>query len=150
MLQSISTAAARVADLARGTLFAMWPRGTVRHEMSRLQEEGYASGERCEIAFSVSADDPAMAAAAAQALRAARYVVDTTQVARGFLTVQESLPLRAFDLAVAVARLERVAARHGGFVALIGPTGPASGAPRLAHDDDAADDADALQDQRAA
>lgn len=146
MLQPMSIAAAHVADLARGTLFAVWPRGTVSHEMRRLLEEGYASGERCEVAFSVGFDDPAAAAAAVPALREARYVVDATQVARGFVTVQESLPLRAFDLAVALARLERVAARRGGFVALIGPTSPAPRAGGV----DAADDAAALEDQRAA
>ena len=128
MLQSISSATARAADLARGTLSALWPRGAVSHEMSRLREEGYTSGERCDIAFSVGFDDAATAAEAAQALRVARYAVDATQVARGFVTVQESLPLRALDLAVATARLERIVARWAGFVALVGPTQPAPSA----------------------
>ena len=87
MLQPFSSAAARVADLARGTISAMWPRGAVSYEMSRLLEEGYTSGERCDVAFSVYFADPAMAAAAAQAVRAARYAVDTTQSSRGFITV---------------------------------------------------------------
>lgn len=148
MLQPISTAAARIADLARGTLSAMWPRGPVSYEITRLQQEGYTSGERCDIAFSVGFDDAATAAAAAHALRAARYVVDTAQVARGFVTVQEALPLRAFDLAVALARLERAVAAYSGFVALIGPTQPA---PRDAHAEaDATQDAAALEGQRAA
>ena len=128
MLQPISATAARVADLARGSLSALWPRGTVSYEMNRLQEEGYTIGQQCEIAFSISFADPAMAAAGVQALRAARYVVDTTQAARGFVTVQENVQLRAFDLGLAIARLERVVAGYEGFVALIGPTQPAPGA----------------------
>lgn len=129
MLQPLSATAARVADLARGTLSAFWPRGTVSYEMSRLLEEGYTSGAPCDVAFSVGFDDPSAAAAAAQALRAARYVVDTSQSGRGFITVQDHLPLRAFDLGLALARLERVVARHSGFVALIGPTHSAPAAP---------------------
>lgn len=137
MLQPFSDAAARVADLARGTISAVWPRGTAGFEMSRLLDEGYTSGERCDVAFSVSFDDPATAAAAAQAVREARvpgavgYVVDTTQLARGFITVQERLRLRAFDLACATARLERIVGRYEGFVALIGPM---HAAPRAASD----------------
>jgi hypothetical protein len=130
MLQPIATVAARVADLARGSISAVWPRGAVSYEMSRLLEEGYTSGERCDVAFSVYFVDPAMAAAAAQAVRAARYVVDTTQSARGFITVHENLQLRAFDLGLALARLERIVDGYEGFVALIGPTHPS---PRATH-----------------
>ena len=143
MLQPFSSAAARVADLARGTISAMWPRGAVSYEMSRLLEEGYTSGERCDVAFSVYFADPAMAAAAAQAVRAARYAVDTTQSSRGFITVQEQLQLRALDLGLAIARLERIVDGYEGFVALIGPTHPS---PRAARDDEA----DATRDQLAA
>lgn len=128
MLQPISATAARVVDLARGALSALWPRGTASYEMTRLLEEGYTSGEQCDVAFSVYFADPSMAAAAARAIRAARYTVDTTQAERGFITVQETVRLRAFDLALAIARLERVVAGYEGFVALIGPTQPAPGA----------------------
>jgi hypothetical protein len=148
MLQPLSTVTARVVDLARGTIAAIWPRGAVSWEMSRLLEEGYTSGERCDVAFSVYFADPALAAAAAQAVRAARYAVDTTQSSRGFITVHEQMQLRAFDLGLATARLERIVGGYEGFVALIGPTH----APPRATGDGAGTDAgaDATQGQRAA
>ena len=128
---SFSSAAALVADTVHATLSAAWPRSAVRHEIDRLREEGHLAGEACEMAFSVSFADAATAADASGVVRRAGYALDLAGLERGFVTARRALRLTPWELARAVARLERAARAHGGFVAVIGPThAPAAAAVR--------------------
>jgi hypothetical protein len=145
MSNSFVGAAARAADFARATLLAAWPKSGASYEVARLVEEGYAKGEPCDLAFSVSLADPSRASDAAASARVAGYSVDTSQLSRGFITVQTGVELRTFDIAQAVARLERLMGAYEGFVAVIGPVqSPRSGVrvPVVTEDDDRALDGD--------
>ena len=124
---SFFSAAALVADTVQASLAAAWPRSAVRHEIDRLREEGHLAGEACEMAFSVSFDDAATAADASALVRRAGFALDLAGLERGFLTARTQVRLTPWELARAVARLERVARARGGFVAEVGPThGPAA------------------------
>lgn len=123
MTTSVVGAAARAAELARATLLA-WPKSGASYELARLIAEGYEKGESCDVAFSVSCPDASQASDAAASARVAGFTVDTSQVARGFVTVQTGLELRTFGLARTIARLERLMAPHEGYVAVIGPVQP--------------------------
>ena len=124
---SFFSAAALVADTVLATFAAAWPRSEVRHEIDRLREEGHLAGEACEMAFSVSFADAATAADASARVRRAGYALDLGALDRGFVTARAQVRLTPWELARSVARLERMARSHGGFVAIIGPThGPAA------------------------
>ena len=131
--QPLSAAAAIVADTVHATLAAAWPRSAVRNEIDRLREEGHLAGEGCEMAFSVAFPDSATAGEASALVRRAGYALDLAGLERGFVTARRAVRLTPWELARAVARLERVARAHGGFVAIIGPTrGPAAAPLRAA------------------
>jgi len=141
MSNSFVSAAARAADLARASMLAAWPRSGAAYEVARLVEEGYEKGERCDMAFSVSVADQSRASDAAASARVAGYTVDTSQLSRGFITVQTPVELRTFGIAQAIARLERLVGPYDGFVAVIGPVqAPRSGVrvPVVIEDDDRA------------
>ena len=123
------SAVALVADTVHATLAAAWPRSAVRHEIDRLREEGHLAGEACELAFSVSFADSATAADASAKVRRAGYALDLAGLERGFVTARAQVRLTPWELARSVARLERVARAHGGFVAVIGPTHEPMAAP---------------------
>lgn len=131
--QSPFSAAAIVADTVQAALAAAWPRSAVRNEIDRLREDGHLAGEACEMAFSVSFADAATAGDAAAEVRRAGYAVELGGVERGFVTARTQVRLTPWELARAVARLERAARARGGFVAVIGPThGPAAAPVRPA------------------
>lgn len=139
MSNSFVGTAARAADLARAALLAAWPKSGASYEVARLVEQGYEKGEACDMAFSVALADPSRASDAAASARVAGYTVDTTQLSRGFITVQTSVEIRTFDIAKAIARLERLVGPYDGFVAVIGPVqAPRSGVrvPVQVEDDD--------------
>lgn len=126
---SLFSAAAVVADTVHATIAAAWPRSGVRYEIDRLREEGHLEGEACEMAFSVSFADAATAADASAQVRRAGYALDLAGVERGFVTARRQVRLTPWELAQAVARLERATRAHGGFVAVVGPTHAPAAAP---------------------
>ena len=131
--ESAAQLAARGTDATTALLAAAWPRSAASREVARLVREGHRAGAPCEIAFSLAFTDPADAALAVTAAGATGYVVGTLDdAARGFVTVQACIRLRAYDLARAVTWLGRVAGAFGGFAAVIGPVDPAE---RVAADD---------------
>jgi hypothetical protein len=126
---SVFSAAALVADTVQATFAAVWPRSAARHEIDRLREEGHLAGEACEMAFSLSFDDAQRATDASALVRRAGFALDLAEAKSGFLTARMQVRLTPWELARAVARLERVARSRGGFVAVVGPTHAPAAAP---------------------
>lgn len=124
---------ARAFDHAGAAWSALWFRSAVKWEVERLADEGIARGTTCDVGFSVACDDEARDAVV-RSLRAAGFTVVADGDARRFLTVSAPVAVRPYDLALAQARVRRVARRHGGYAELIGPLGTpaANAAPRAA------------------
>jgi hypothetical protein len=119
-----ASGAARVMDVVAAALSAAWPRSTAGREIARAQEEGFTAGETCDIAFSLAFTDPGTAVSALGAAQAAGFTVgELGGAAKGFVTVQAPVRLRAWDLALATSRLSRIAAEHGGWAVVVGPVG---------------------------
>lgn len=122
---------ADVADKGAALLSAVWPRSMAKFEVERLQADGYAAGEPCDVDFSIEFDG-ASAEAALRAVRGAGFtLVDNAKVAKGRAGVRGRVLLRAYDLSRAESRLHRALAPFGGSATVIGPAAPpAPPAPR--------------------
>lgn len=117
----IAAAAAETTDAVVALVEAAWPRSMTSREIERLTLDGYPKGDRCDVYFLVSFDAPDWERAL-DALQAAGFVVRDANVGVGaFVTVRTRVRLRAFELSLAGARLDRVVARYGAFATLIGP-----------------------------
>ena len=101
-----------------------WPRSAAALEARRLVADGYPAGKPCDVYFLVSFDD-AVPDDALAAIRAAGFSVREPLGASGFATIRARLTLGAYDLTMTGTRLERIAARFGGFSTLIGAARPA-------------------------
>ena len=114
-------AAAMAVDCIASAAAAAWPRSVTNGEVERLVGEGHEAGETCDFAF-VLALDPDTAEATLRDVRAAGFTIEEDgRRGKGYTTVRSTLPLRAFHLSWALARLNRVARRHGGFAEMLGP-----------------------------
>ena len=114
-------AAAMAVDCIASAAAAAWPRSVTNGEVERLVDEGHELGKTCDFAF-VLAIDPDAAEAILRDVRAAGFTIDDDdRRGRGYATVRSTLPLRAFHLSWTLARLNRVAKRHGGFAEMLGP-----------------------------
>ena len=117
----IAAAAAETTDAVVALVEAAWPRSMTSREIERLTLDGYPKGDSCDVFFLVSFEAPDWECAL-DALHAAGFVVRDANVGLGaFVTVRTRVRLRAFDLSLAGARLERIVAPHGAFATLIGP-----------------------------
>lgn len=122
----MSTVFADLADSIAATIASLWPRSAASLESRRLVGDGYPAGEVCDVHFLVSFDDT-MPDDALVAIRAGGFAIrDQGDPIRGFITVRRSVRLGAYELSLAGARLDRIAARFGGFATVICATPPAS------------------------
>lgn len=124
-MQRAKVGAVNAAELAVDCIVsaaaAAWPRSVTNGEVERLVGEGHEAGEVCDFAF-VLALDPDDTDATLRDVRAAGFAIDEDgRRGQGYATVRSTVPLRAFHLALALARLNRVARRHGGFAEMLGP-----------------------------
>jgi len=124
---------AQTLDQAAAVAASAWPRSAAGREARRLVDDGYAPGQPCEIAFSVSFSDALDVRATLAAARSGGVAVaDLTSATRGFVTVTVPARVRAYDLSLASRRMDRLARACGGFAAEIGPvTAPQRRAPAL-------------------
>ena len=116
-------AAAAAVDCIFSAAAAAWPRSVTNGEVERLVGEGHEAGKTCDFAF-VLALDPDRADATLRDVRAAGFSIEHDEDGRraqGYATVRSIVPLHAFHLSLALARLNRVARRHGGFAEMLGP-----------------------------
>jgi hypothetical protein len=114
-------AAAMAVDCIASAAAAAWPRSVVNGEMNRLTGEGHEPGAECAFGFvlALHPDDPD---ATLRAVRAAGFTVDDgARRGHGFAIVRATLALRAYQLSWTLARLNRIAGRHGGFAEMLGP-----------------------------
>ena len=123
----MSTLSTRLATLAAGTVDtitalveAAWPRSITSREIERLAQDGYPRGSVCDVYFLVSFDAPECEGALG-ALQRAGFTIRDGGPLGAFLTVKAPVRLRAFDLFLASARLDRLLAPYGGFGTVIGP-----------------------------
>ncbi|HEX8849777.1 MAG TPA: hypothetical protein VF761_09630 [Gemmatimonadaceae bacterium] len=121
------TLSARIAALAADTtdtvvalVEAAWPRSLSSREIDRLASEGYETGSVHEMYFLLSFETPGWEHLLGP-LQRAGFVVGDGGPLGPFLTVKAPVRLRAFELSLASARLDRMVARYGGFSTLIGP-----------------------------
>lgn len=114
-------AAEMAVDCITSAAAAAWPRSVMNGEVERLVGEGHEAGKSCDFAF-VLAVDPEDADVTLRDVRAAGFTIEEDDRRdRGYATVRSTLPLRAFHLSWTLARLNRVARRHGGFAEMLGP-----------------------------
>ena len=117
----IAAAAAETTDAVVALVAAAWPRSMTSREIERLTLDGYPTGDSCDVYFLLSFDAPDWERAL-DALQSAGFVVRDASVGLGaFVTVRTRVRLRAFELSLAGARLDRVVAPFGAFATLIGP-----------------------------
>jgi hypothetical protein len=129
----IASVLAELADGIAATMASLWPRSAASLEANRLASDGHPAGEVCDVHFLVSFDD-AMPDEALMAIRAGGFAIrEAGDPIRGFITVRRRVRLGAYALSLAGARLDRIAARFGGFATVICATPPASeDSPRAA------------------
>lgn len=129
----LASVIAELSDSIAATIASLWPRSAASLETSRLVGDGYPTGEVCDVHFLVSFDDR-MPDDALVAIRAGGFAIrDQGDPVRGFITVRRRVRLGAYELSLAGARLDRIAARFGGFATVICATPPANDeAPRPA------------------
>lgn len=117
----ITTVARETTDALVALVEAAWPRSMTSREIERLTLDGYPAGRHCDIYFLLSFDT-ADWESALDDLHAEGFMVrDTSATVGTFVTVKIRIRLNAFELSLAAARLDRVAARHAGIATLIGP-----------------------------
>ena len=139
-MYSTSSTLARVigllSDSAAATLAALWPRSTASIEANRLVNDGYRAGELCDVHFLV-AFDGTIPDSAFIAIRTGGFAVrEQNGSLGGFVTVRARVRLRAYDLSITGARLDRIAEAHEAFATMIGAARPTGGdAPRPASAD---------------
>lgn len=115
-------AAEMAVDCISSAAAAAWPRSVTNGEVERLVEDGLTAGQMCDFAFVLSVD-PDDAESTLRDVRAAGFMVeDDAHRGQGYATVRSTLPLRAFHLSWTLARLNRLARRHGGFAEMLGPS----------------------------
>ena len=112
--------AAQAADAVAAALSASWPRSAASREVARLVRDGLRPGAPCDIAFSLAFPEPADALRALAAAQGAGLSATLDDAARGFITVQLRIRLRAWDLARATAWLARIAACFDGYATVVG------------------------------
>jgi len=114
-------AAGMAVDCISSAAAAAWPRSEANGEVDRLSSDGHEPGAVCDYRFvlALHPDDPE---ATLRAVRAAGFAVeDEVRQGPGYATVRSAVPLRAFHLSWALARLNRAARRQGGFAEMLGP-----------------------------
>lgn len=123
----MSTLGTRLAALAADTTDtiialaeAAWPRSMSSREIDRLARDGYEPGSVCDVYFLLSFDMPDWDRALGELQRAGFSVREGGSLGP-FVTVHTPVRLRAFELSLVSARLERVVAPFGGFATVIGP-----------------------------
>jgi hypothetical protein len=123
---SIAGVLSELADGIAATVASLWPRSVASLEANRLVGDGYPAGEVCDVHFLVSFDDT-MPDDALVAIRAGGFAIrDQGDPVRGFITVRRRVRLGAYQLSLAGSRLDRIAARFGGFATVICATPPAN------------------------
>jgi hypothetical protein len=121
---SLASVLAELADGIAATLASLWPRSAAALEAGRLVADGYPAGEVCDVHFLVSFDE-ATPDAALTAIRAGGFAIrEQGDPVRGFITVRRQVRLGAYQLSLAGARLDRIAAGFGGFATVICATPP--------------------------
>ena len=115
-----------LTDHITATVASLWPRSTAALEARRLVVDGHAGGQACDLYFLVSFEG-ALPDGALATIRAAQFAVrEQDGAASGFVTVRTQVRLAAYDLSLAAARLDRIAAGFDGFATLIGAARPAN------------------------
>ncbi len=138
LLDTTTKIAANVADHAVALFAAAWPRSLAAREVARLTGDGYSAGTTCDLDFSLSFDEPALAEKAVPLLAQAGFTpADRPDSERGFLILRTRGCLRPYELARLTARVERAARAAGAYAELIGPASAATGTvPTNAHEAD--------------
>ena len=124
------TLASRIAALAADTTDtiialaeAAWPRSMSSREIERLAGDGYEAGSVHEMYFLLSFERPELDALRERLQRAGFTIPDGGGL-ESFITVRTPVRLRAFELSLVNARLDRLVAPWDGFATLIGPAAP--------------------------
>ena len=116
----LAAIAADTTDTIIALVEAAWPRSMTSREVDRLAQDGYRAGSVCELYYLLSFDMPDWEPVLGE-LQRAGFTVREGGSLGPFVTVKTPVRLRAFELSLASARLDRIVAPYGGFATVIGP-----------------------------